>query len=251
MSRLHSLSTTRRSPLSRRGRAGLAVAAVVAVVTPLAAACGAGFDSASLVVKPNSGAGSVGPVKVNNVWVVVDPETRNAEVIGAVDNTAGNTDLSWPTVQVGGSIAQVEAASDAGGSASASASALSSASGSNASDSASGIPAGQAVSFGEKGQPQLRLPDSSLTPGSLTQVTFSFGSIGNVTVTAQVQSNTGLFADYNPDNPASASGVPSGGASGSASANPLGGAASSPSGNPTSSVSASPADSSSPTPTTK
>lgn len=242
MSSFHSLSTTRRSAPSRRGRAGLAVAAVLAVVTPLAAACGAGFNSASLIVKPNSGAGSVGPVKVNNVWVVVDPATRNAEVIGAVDNTAGSTDLSWPTVQVDGNSAQLDTSSSAGGSASASASS----SGSGA--SASGIPAGQAVSFGEQGQPQLRLPDSSLTPGNLTQVTFSFGSLGNVTVTAQVQSNTGLFADYNPN---SVSSVPSGGASGSASTNPLGGVGASPSGNPTSSVSASPADSSSPTPATK
>lgn len=250
MSSLHSLSTTRRSTPSRRVRAGLAVAAVLAAVTPLAAGCGAGFDSAALVVKPNSGAGSVGAVKINNVWVVVDPSSGNAEVIGAVANT-GSADLSWPTVQVDGTTAQVETASSASDGVSSStpseSASASVSAGADATGSGSGIPAGQAVSFGEQGQPQLRLSDRSLTPGKLTPVTFSFGSVGSVTVTAQIQSNTGLFADYNPN---SASGG-AGGSTSSASANPLGGVGVSPSGNATSSVSAGPSDSSSATPSTK
>jgi hypothetical protein len=191
-------------------------------VTPLAAACGAGFDSASLVVKPNAGAGEVGTVRINNVWVVVDPGSGAAEVIGAVANT-GSADLSWPSVQVGGSSAQIQTPQSTD------------AAGSNVAIASSGIPAGQAVSFGEQGQPEIQLADSSLTPGNLTQVTFSFGSAGNVTITAQIESNTGLFADYNPD---AAAAVP-GGAGSSASAAPLGGAGASPSGSATSSASAS------------
>ena len=182
MSSLHSLSTTRRSTPSRRGRAGLAVAAVVAVVTPLAAACGSGFNSAALDVKPNAGAGAVGSVKINNVWVVVDPASGNAEVIGAVANT-GSTDLDWPSVQVNGNSTQFQMASGA----------------ETAVASNTGIPAGQSVSFGLTGQPQIELTGGSLKAGNLTQVVFSFGSIGNVTITAQIEPNTGLFADYNPD----------------------------------------------------
>lgn len=231
MSSLHSLSTTRRSTPSRRVRAGLAVAAVLAVVTPLAAACGAGFDSASMVVKPNSGAGEVAAVRINNVWVVVDPGSGTAEVIGAVSNTGGD-DLSWPSVQVAGSSARIRTPQNS-----------TDAAGSNVATASSGIPAGQAVSFGEQGQPEIQLTDSSLTPGNLTQVTFSFGSVGSVTITAQIETDTGLFAGYNPD---AAAAVP-GGAGSSASATPLNGASASPSGNATSSASAAAGDSASAT----
>lgn len=221
MSSLHSLSTTRRSTRSRRSRAGLAVAAVVATVTPFAAACGSGFNSAALQVVPNAGAATVGSLKLNNVWVVVDPASGNAEVIGSLANT-GNDDLAWPTVQVGGTSAQIQQPSGAGA-------------GANPGASTSGVPAGQSVSFGLAGQPQIEVTGASLTPGNLTQVVFSFGSAGNVTISAQIQSNTGLFADYNPDSVNGASG----GASASASANAFGGAGTSPSGNATSSASAS------------
>ena len=211
MSSLHSLrSTTRRSTPSRRGRAGLAVAAVLAVVTPLAAGCGAGFNEAALIVKPNSGAGTLGAVKINNVWVIVDPSSGAAEVIGAVANT-GSTDLSWPSVQVDSISARIQPAFSSGSGAGAGSSI----------GTAATIPAGQSVSFGEPGQPLIQLSDSSLTPGNLTQVIFSFGSVGNVTITAQIQSNTGLFAAYNPD---ATSGI---GSFGSAAASPSASATSS------------------------
>jgi len=71
VSSLHSPSTTRRSTPSRRGRAGLATAAVLLTVAPLAAACGAGFNAASTQVKLDSGSGITGALKINNVSVVV------------------------------------------------------------------------------------------------------------------------------------------------------------------------------------
>lgn len=186
MSSLHSPSTTRRSTPSRRSRAGLAVAAVLAAVAPLAAGCGAGFDSASVAVKPNAGMGTAGAMKVNNVWVVVDPSSGNAEVIGAVSNT-GNSDVDWPAVQVNGTSAQIQPATNTGSAAD------------TASVSTSGITAGQSVSFGEQGQPQIELANSGLTAGNLVQVVFSFGTFGTVTISAQVHSNTGLFANYDPN----------------------------------------------------
>lgn len=217
MSSIHSPSTTRRSTPSRRSRAGLAVAAVLAAVTPLAAGCGAGFDSASVAIQPNAGHGTAGAMKVNNVWVVLDPATGNAEVIGAVSNT-GDNDVDWPTVQVNGASAQIQTAASLGSSASA-----------TSNVSASGIPAGQSVSFGEQGQPVLELADSGLTEGNLAQVVFSFGSAGSVTISAQIHSNTGLFADYDPNAgvavpSASASASESAGASASASASASAGA---------------------------
>jgi hypothetical protein len=210
----------------------------MAAVAPFAAACGAGFNSAAEDVKPNAGAGEVGAVRVNNVWVIVDPATGNAEVIGAVSNS-GTSDLSWPTVQIGDNSAQIQAASS---------SASASADPAMASASASGIPAGNEVSFGEPGAPQIELASSNLTPGGLTQVTFGFGSVGTVTVTAQIQSNTGLFADYNPDAAvaapgasasASAGATASESASASASASATSSASASASASPTASPSAS------------
>jgi hypothetical protein len=206
VSSLHSPSTIRRSTPSRRSRAGLATAAVVAVVAPLAAACGAGFNSAALDVKPNAGAGSAGAVKVNNVWVIVDPTTGNAEVIGAVANT-GTTAESVTGVQVGDTGAQIRLPSgpivDA--------------------DNYS-IDAGQSVSFGEQNQPVIAVAAASLTPGKLTPVSFSFGDSGSVTVTAQIQSDAGLWAGYDPNaantiSPALAP-APGAGVSASASASP-------------------------------
>ncbi|MBS2962322.1 hypothetical protein KGA66_04640 [Actinocrinis puniceicyclus] len=192
MSSLHSPSTTRRSTPSRRGRAGLATAAVLLTVAPLASACGAGFNAASTQVKPNSGNGATGALKVNNVWVVLDPNSGNAEVIGSVSN-GGTTDVNWPDVQVNGASAQI-VPGGAGGSAAASAPA----------SPATGIAAGDAVNFGQPGQPQIQLPGGGLTLGDLTQVTFSFGAAGSVTVPAQIEPNSGNFAAYDP-NPASPS----------------------------------------------
>jgi hypothetical protein len=179
---------------------------VLLTVAPLAAACGAGFNSAAVAVKPNAGAGNVGPLKVNNVWVVLDPDSNNAEVIGAVSNT-GSADVSWPTVQVGGTAAQVVAGA-ASGSAGVGAGAASG-------TAAQTIAAGQTAYFGQQGQPRIELSAAGLTVGDLAKVTFSFGDAGTVTVQAQIQPNTGDFADYNP-NPATPS--PSASASASASA---------------------------------
>lgn len=230
MSSLHSPSTTRRSTPSRRGRAGLATAAVLLTVAPLAAACGAGFDAASTQVKPDSGHGALGTLKVNNVWVIVDPNTNNAEVIGAVSNT-GSTDVSWPDVQVGGAPAQIVAGGASG-------SAAAGGSGAPAQGAAHTIGAGQTAYFGQPGQPQIEFSAAGLTLGDLTRVTFSFGDTGTVTIPAQIEPNTGEFADYNP-NPASASPSASASTSAKATASASASSSASTSASATASVSAS------------
>ena len=225
MSSLHSPSTTRRSTPSRRGRAGLAIAAVLLTVAPLATACGAGFNSAATQVKLNSGSGSIGALKINNVWVLVDPSSNNAEVIGAVSNN-GSADVNWPTVQVDDAATQIVAGGASG----------SPSTGAATGSAAQSIAAGQTTYFGQPGQPQIQLSAAGLTLGDLAKVTFSFGDGGTVTVQAQIQSNTGQFADYNP-NPASPSpsASPSASASASSSASSSASASASASASPTSS----------------
>lgn len=235
MSSLHTLSTTRRSNPSRRVRAGVATAAVVLAVAPFAAACGAGFNAATDSIKPNAGAATVGPLRINNVWVVVDPSSGDAEVIGAVANTGGDQ-ASLPQVSVDGTSATIAPPPVDDGSSTA--------------GPLTGIAAGQSISFGEQGQPEIVLTGSSLSPGNLATVKFDFGSAGTGTITAQVESNTGLFADYNPNSNALVPGTsasPSASATGlgaspssSASVNPLSSAGTSISPTPTTSAPASP-----------
>jgi len=170
-----------------RGR-GLAAAASLLLAVPLAAGCSAGFNNASQQINPNTGAGSVGSIKINNVWVVTDPNTGNAEIVAAVANTGQSTDT----------LERVTATN-----------VLATVSGQDASEATTGIsvsgdsvaiPGGQSVSFGQSAQPELELADVNFAPGLLSQVTFTFEQAGTVTVTAQIQPNsTGLFKEYNPD----------------------------------------------------
>ena len=222
---LTSSSTPRRGTAApQRGR-GLAATAGLLLAVPLAAGCGAGFNAASQQVKANSGAGSIGAMKVNDVWVVVDPTTGNAEIVGAVANTGTSTDslVSVSATNLPATLTGTDASSAT--------------TGISVSGSSVAIPAGQSVSFGETGQPALGLSDANFQAGLLSQVTFTFAQAGAVTVTAQIQPDTGVFAGYSPDSavppkPTTPPPTPSA----SATANPSGTAT--PSGTPSSTVSA-------------
>jgi hypothetical protein len=184
-------SPTGRSVPQRRGHLGWAVAALLTL--PLAAACGAGYSAASENVKPNSGAGTAGDLKVENVWVVVDPATGNAEVIGAISNSGASAD-QLTSVQAADSPATVRPPTST-------ATTTAMTQGVSVADGSVSVGPGSLVSFGQPGSPELDIPDSSLTPGTNAQVTFTFAAAGPVTVTALVQSNTGQFADYDPNTP--------------------------------------------------
>jgi hypothetical protein len=185
-----SSSPQRRTATPLRGRR-LAAATGVLLAVPLAAGCAAGFSSTTQQIKPNSGFGQVGGMKVDNVWVVVDPATGNAEIIGAVANTGTGADTltrvtatNIPAKVAGTEADEASTGISVGG------------------DSVA-IPGGQSVSFGQTGSPELELAKATFEAGLLSQVTFTFAQAGSVTVTAQIQPNTGLFADDNPN-----SGIP-------------------------------------------
>lgn len=204
MNSLRIPSTTRRSAPSRRGRAGLAT--FVAFVTiPLAAGCGAGFDAASQQVKPDAGSGTVGDLKVGNVWLIVDAGSGKAEVIGSVANT-GTAEAQLTGVQADGTSATVRPPASAP------------APGYSAVGDSLTIAQGGSVNFGERGYPQLVMSGGSFTPGSLAQVTFTFAQGGALTVSAQIEPDQGLFAAYVPYVAPSPSPTPSVALSGSASA---------------------------------
>ncbi|HEY3869563.1 MAG TPA: hypothetical protein VGM10_14475 [Actinocrinis sp.] len=194
MSSLHSPSPTRRSAPSRRGRALAAIA--LAAVVPLAAGCGAGFTSETQAIKPDSGNGSVGPFKINNVWVVQDAKTGNAEIIGAVANT-GSTAGTMTGVEVSGHTAAI-------------ASPMSTPQMPFPKSESSqlvvgakhvGIGPAFSVNFGQPGFPELEIPGAHLQLGSLTTVAFTFAGAGSAHIVAQVVTDTGLWASYNPNGP--------------------------------------------------
>jgi hypothetical protein len=211
----HSPSTTRRSTPSRRGRAGLAATAVVLTAAPFAAACGAGFNAASLVVKPNAAAGTIGDIKINNVWVIVDPDSGTAEVIGAVTNT-GTAPDQLVSVSANGNFATVLPPS---ATTTNTAPAVATGADVTVSGESVTIPPGESAGFGETASPELEIIGASFTPGTIAPVKMTFAQAGTITLSAQVETNTGLFAGYNPNAAApNASPSPSASASSSASA---------------------------------
>jgi hypothetical protein len=182
------------SPTTRQAaarRPALLAAAMLAVC--LASGCAAGFDAESQSVRPNSGAGKAGSMVINNVWVVVDPITGNAEVIGSVANTGTLTDR-LTSVQAGGDTATVHAASPA-----AVAAAPFQFRGVSAANNAVVIGSQASVSFGRLAGPELEITGGSFQPGRVVPVTFDFATAGPATMNAQIMPNTGLFAEYNPN----------------------------------------------------
>jgi hypothetical protein len=171
----------------RRDVATLAAAALLLAVAPLATACGAGFTAASLTVRPNAGAGVTGGLKVNNVWLVVDPVAGQAQVIGAVANSGTTLDrvtgasASGVPARVTGTVASRAPACV----------------GTTVAAGAVAVPVNRSVSFGQAGCPRLALAAAApFRPGRITPVTLTFARAPSLTLNAQVVSATGLFAQY-------------------------------------------------------
>lgn len=181
---------TRRPDRSRRRSIrGLAAAAVLLAAAPLAAACGAGFTADSQSVRPNAGAGISGPLRINNVWVVVDQRAAYAQVIGAVANTGTAAD-------------RVTGARASGVRALVTGEVSSTAIGCVRTVVAAGsvvVPPNRSVGFGRPGCPQLSLLGSiRFRPGRVATVTLMFARAAPLTVNAQIVADTGLFTEYKP-----------------------------------------------------
>jgi hypothetical protein len=82
------------------------------------------------------------------------------------------------------------------------------------------IPGLKSVQFGQAGQPEVVLSGADLTIGDNTKVTYTFSSGDPITVTAIVEPNSGLWANYNPNGTNTAS--PSASATGTGTAIPTG-----------------------------
>lgn len=198
MTNLLAPTATRRPNPSRRSRAGLAAAAVLAAAVPLLAGCGAGFNATTQNFQLGSGNGQVGDLKVSNVWVILDQAGGDAEVIGAVANI-GNGPVRLTSVQAGDTTATVTGTGPFTSHA---------CPGVLTTPSAAVIPADNSVSFGQRGCPRLALPAEPFPPGRAVPVTMTFAGVGKLTMSALIMPNTGLFAEYNLNGAASPTATP-------------------------------------------
>ncbi|MBF9072254.1 hypothetical protein [Streptacidiphilus fuscans] len=164
--------------MSRTLRRG-AVAAVIVAIAPVLAACSAGSSAATLQVKPNAGATSLsnGQLKVNGVEVVADRlGNAPANVVANIANNESQAE-TLVSVTVGGTAATLSGSG-------------------NINTQASLILGGPAT-----GTVQATVPTLSQPAGAVIPVTFVFANAGSVTVDAQVQKGTGVYASYAPGTP--------------------------------------------------
>ena len=169
-------------------RAAVAGAALIGAAWCLAG-CGAGFDSASLQVQPDSGSAQIGGMRINGVVVVTDSAGDNAEIVAAVANT-GRGPGRLTAVLANGFPATVRPAT--------SPAPIVDLPGHDvtfAGDSVT-IAGGAAVSFGQPGRPALDIPGGSFVPGHFTQVEFGFAGVGQTSVNALIMRDTGLYNGY-------------------------------------------------------
>lgn len=159
----------------RRG----AVAAVLALtLAPLAAACAAGNDAATLEVQPDSASASAGSVKVQNAFVLTQDNGPAAISARLFNNGAGDQTLQ--SVQLAGGGSATLTAADGGPTVT--------------------IPAHGSVLLGGRGNPAAVLDtgNESLRDGDVQQTVFTFSSSGPVSVQSNVVPAAGFFAPYGP-----------------------------------------------------
>lgn len=171
----------------RRG----ALAAVLALsLAPLAAACTAGSDAPTLQIRPNSAEGSAGSVKVQNAFVLTQPNGP-ASVTARLFNN-GSTDQTLQSVQLAGGLSAT----------------LSGANG--ATDIV--VPAHGSVLLGGQGNPTAAVQTGAQTlrDGDVQQAVFTFSGSGPVTLQISVSPAVGYLAPYGPGSlPTTAAPLPS------------------------------------------
>ncbi|MFF2011908.1 DUF461 domain-containing protein [Streptomyces sp. NPDC058195] len=169
--------------MSRSLRHGaLAATAIVFSIASLAA-CGAGNDAASLQVKPDNAATTIGDISVQNVNVITQPRlsAEGPAVISATlfnDGTKSQT-LKSVTLRGAGAPVQLHPAKGEGRIV---------------------IPAGSQVTLGGEGNAAAVIESGleAAQAGNVQRVVFTFSSTGEVPIDAFVVPAEGYFKGYGP-----------------------------------------------------
>ncbi|MFD9126500.1 DUF461 domain-containing protein [Kitasatospora sp. NPDC059571] len=199
--------------MSRSLRRGAIAALVLAAILPLSA-CATGNDAATLEIKPDNAATSIGTtLRLNNILVVTPART-------AAEGAAEATTPANITVNISntGSAPEVLQSIEVAGAGSAT---FTDAKGAALSEIV--IPVGGSVLLGGEGQPAAHLAPAKLPVGGYADTTFSFKTAGKAAVPAGVRPATGLYASFGPKAEPTASAT----ASATAAASPSAGASAS------------------------
>ncbi|MFJ5230675.1 DUF461 domain-containing protein [Kitasatospora sp. NPDC088391] len=188
--------------MSRSLRRGAAAALVLAAIVPLSA-CGAGNEPATLQIKPDNAATSVGNAKLNNI-VVVAPAGSAGEYSGPATVTVniantGTVEDVLTGVTIAGAPAKLADASGA---------------------PVSGITLkpGQSVLLGAAGAPSAQAASVKVSVGGYTPTAFTFKTAGQVSSDALVHPASDLYKGFGPKDAAKPSAAPSASAGASAGA---------------------------------
>ncbi|MFJ8854119.1 DUF461 domain-containing protein [Streptomyces sp. NPDC102437] len=169
--------------MSRSLRHGaLAATAIVFSIASLAA-CGAGNDAATLKVRPDTAATTIGDISIQNANVVTQPEltAQGPAVVAATLFNNGTKPQTLEAITLPGSSASVQlhAAKGAGPVV---------------------VPAGGSVLLGGKGNASAVIENGSeaAQAGNVQQVVFKFSSAGEVPLGAFVVPAKSYFTGYGP-----------------------------------------------------
>jgi hypothetical protein len=159
----------------RRG----AVAAVLALsLAPLAAACAAGNDAATLEVQPDSASASAGPVTVQNAYVLT--QTDGPATVSARLFNNGSSNQTLQSVQLGGGVTATLSGKDGGRTVT--------------------VPPHGTVLLGGKGNAAATVAtgQEALRDGDVQTAVFTFSGAGPLSVPANVTPAVGFLEPYGP-----------------------------------------------------
>jgi len=167
--------------VSRSLRRG-AVAALIIATAPILSACSAGSGAATLQVKPNSAATTVGStLKLNGITVVTATNgTNQANVVVNIANNSQSAE-TLTSVSVDGTPATLSGTAT--------------------------IPAQGSLLLSGPNQPTAQVADLAETPGQNATVNFTFANAGSASVQALVNAGAGQYAAYAPALPTPAPAV--------------------------------------------
>ncbi|WP_405685757.1 DUF461 domain-containing protein [Streptomyces sp. NBC_01387] len=163
-------------------RGVLAASAIVVSIASLSA-CAAGNDAATIEVKPDNAATSVGVIKVQNATVITQPkaDVEGPAVISATLFNNGSTNQTLDDISISGSTSLVKITPAKG----------------------SGqvvVPAHGSVLIGGKNHAAAVLADGrkAAADGSTQNLVFQFSETGKVPLTAYVVPATSYFTGFGP-----------------------------------------------------
>ncbi len=161
--------------VSPKFRRGIAAAALVLTLGPLAAGCGVDFSSGTTQIHPDNPSGQVGDIKVQNVVIVANDDQEQALLSMAIVSNGATADALTGVEVAGAREARVT-----GGRLE--------------------VPAGGLVIVGAGDGPSVTVTRNDDKPalGDFAQLTLNFEQAGQLQVQAPVVAATGPYASLTP-----------------------------------------------------